>query len=132
VAIANYLRQDHAVTSRTPTEVGALIRARREARGLRQEGIDGVSSALVGRIERGTAPVDGRGLTRSAFAQALGWPPDAFERLADGEDPAVLDAPPPEEAAPPTDPNADLVAAVRELTAVVRDLRARLKDQDEP
>lgn len=77
--------------TRTREEVGALLRERRQTLGLRQEGIDGVSSSTVRLIEKGDQRVaTPRGLTVAAMMRALGWPPDAIVRLAAGEDPASL------------------------------------------
>lgn len=75
---------------RTAAEVGAIVAARRTALGLRQDALPGISSALVRQIERGTAPPGGRAVNRAALTRALGWPTDALERLAAGEDPAAL------------------------------------------
>ena len=91
LAIGNYLRQDEDVGKRTGAEVGALVRERRLALGLRQEGVPNVSSSLVRMIERGTAPPGGRGLTRAALMEALRWPANGLELLADGVDPRMLD-----------------------------------------
>lgn len=89
-----------ATKPRTPQEVGAIVRQRRVELGLRQEGLDGVSSMTVRQIEQGTASPSGRGITRVALMRALGWPPDALDRLAAGEDPKHL-AP---DSEPPTQP----------------------------
>jgi hypothetical protein len=75
---------------RSPTEVGKLVRRRRASFGYTQETVPGISSALVGQIERGTAPAEGRPLQRVAFMRALEWPEDALERLAGGVDPDAL------------------------------------------
>lgn len=77
-------------TSRSATEIGAIIRARRIELGLRQEGIDNVSSTLIRTLERGRAPLEVTGASRSAFMAALGWPSDAIARLARGDDPKRL------------------------------------------
>jgi len=78
--------------TRTAAEVGTLVKERREALGIRQEAIEGVSSSLVRQIEQGRAPKDGRGITRAALTTALRWPANAIERLYAGEDPATWES----------------------------------------
>lgn len=117
---------------RTPAEVGALVRRRREALGLTQEGIPNVSSSLVRSIERGTASLQGRGLTRAALMEALEWPPDGLQRLSNGAEPEELaqrgdvvveDDERPEEGGPPS--WGEIVGLLAELRDEVR----RLADQ---
>lgn len=76
---------------RTAEQVGDIVRRQREMLGLTQEEIKGISSSLIGQIERGVAPPGGRAGPRVAFMRALGWPPDALERIANGEDPEDFD-----------------------------------------
>lgn len=77
------------MTKRSPAEVGQLIRQRREELGLSQEAIEGVSSSSVRKIENATAE-DFRRSTIVAYMRALGWAPDAYERMRAGENPASL------------------------------------------
>lgn len=77
------------MADRTPAEVGAIVRQRREELGLTQEGC-GVSSSLVKQIESGTAPIEGRGSKRATFMKALSWPTDALTRLSRGEEPRLM------------------------------------------
>lgn len=127
--------------TRTPSEVGALVRARRESLGLTQEEVPNVSSSLVRTVERGTASGSGRGLTRAALMSALRWPPNGLELLAAGADPADLDLdrdPDPEpiqmaasgadlEQLRTEDPEA--YAALEQMARIALD-RARRRDQD--
>lgn len=69
---------------RTDAEVGQLLKQRRNHLGLRQTDLPDVSAATVGPAERGFLPKSG--LTRSAYARALQWPPDAIDRLVAGDD----------------------------------------------
>lgn len=116
-----------AVKKRTLTEVGHAVRRRRESLGLTQEGC-GVSSSLVKQIEKGEAPGEGRGSTRSKFMRALRWPPDALERLAAGADPHSLEQPgdPPISETPPWE---DLLAGQRKITEALERLAEQLEDR---
>lgn len=88
MAIGTYLGQDGGV-KRDPAEVGALVKERREWVGLTQEGIPGVSSSTVRKVENGTADAFRRS-SLVALLSALRWPADALEQLAAGADPATL------------------------------------------
>lgn len=68
---------------RTPAEVGEILRQRRDALLLTQEGIEGVSSATVGKIERAAAESFKRN-TMTAYLTALGLAPDAYAKLIEG------------------------------------------------
>lgn len=75
---------------RTPQQAGAIIRERREALRLIQDGISDVSGTLIYQLEEGKAPEKSRGPARATFFHALGWPGDAYNRLLAGEDPATF------------------------------------------
>jgi len=51
-----------------------------------------MSAAALRKIESGTAPTP-RAAKRLALMRALRWPPDALDRLAEGDDPHALDGP---------------------------------------
>lgn len=68
---------------RTPTEVGKILRQRREALGRSQEDFS-VSSATIRKIENASAP-SYKHRTLVAYAAELGLPGDAYERLERGE-----------------------------------------------
>jgi transcriptional regulator with XRE-family HTH domain len=76
--------------TRTPAEVGAIIRARREFLHLTQDELPGLSSATVGKIERGTADRFKRP-TLIRLAAALDWRPDALDMLIGGADPVDVE-----------------------------------------
>lgn len=77
------------MTQRTNEEVGAAIRARRVEQGLTQEGIEGISSSTIRKIERGELGISLH--SKSRLAKALGWPSNAIDRLLAGDDPADLE-----------------------------------------
>lgn len=74
---------------RTPAEIGALLRRRREHLDKNQDQLEHVSAATVRKLEAGTEPTP-RKQTQLRLARALRWPPDAYERLKRGDDPASL------------------------------------------
>lgn len=121
--------------TRTPSEVGAIMRRRREAVGRAQDAILGVSAATVRKIEQGTE-TSPRRRTTSLYATTLGWPADAYERLMAGEDPDGFPTRPTPEAQSTQDQLFLLQDSVEELSqlvrAVLRDLvRDRRLDADE-
>jgi hypothetical protein len=77
------------VKQRTAQQVGDLVRDRRTALRLTQDAIPGVSSATVRKIEAGIEE-GRRPATVVALTEALGWPRDALDRLAAGEDPKAF------------------------------------------
>lgn len=94
VAIGNYLCHHPGMSPRSRIEVGDAVRARRDLLGLTQDDVPGVSSSTVRKIENGTAD-SFRRKSIVGYMRALGWPPDAFERLEAGEDPSTLAEPAP-------------------------------------
>lgn len=72
--------------------MGQIVKERREALGIAQDDIDGISSATVRKIERGIAGAI-RGQKRAALTTTLRWPLNALDLLADGADPEELGSP---------------------------------------
>lgn len=68
---------------RTPAQIGDEYRRRRTRLRLTQDQIPGVSSATVRKIEKGTEPNPTERI-RLHLAEALGWPDNAHELLAQG------------------------------------------------
>lgn len=77
--------------------VAQKVRQRREERNQDQDlaRYGGPTRATVGLLEnQGRWPLRPR--TRTSWAKALGWQPDAFDRMVRGEEPLELQEPPPE------------------------------------
>lgn len=88
------------------SEVGQAVKARRSGLDLtvkQATAMAQVSDTTWGSVEGGR-PVSDR--TRRRVAAALDWPPDAIDRLLDGEDPSTFDRP-----HPPTDPGGAVIMA---------------------
>lgn len=83
-------------------EVGEVLRARREKRGLTQEQLSnesGVSVAIIREIEQHEV-IRRRGpRTLSDLSRALGWPENYLAEIRDGHKPPDAAEPSPEEAA---------------------------------
>ena len=116
--------------TRSPTELGEIVRDRRLAIGLTQIAVvEAANKAVPGAISEPTYRALERGRTEasdrvlSAASRGLRWSHDALRRIRDGESPAFFDRTDPPE---PTDPGglaqevAELRSQVDELTTLVR------------
>ncbi|MFN8052798.1 MAG: hypothetical protein U0Q22_15240 [Acidimicrobiales bacterium] len=116
--------------------IARAIRERRASLGLSQEETAARSGGMVStanlRVFEGAGRPTYRGKSLVGVARALGWPDDAIERIASGEDPAGLSA---AGRAPASGPSTDAVTApavggVELATAdQVAALRGELADQ---
>lgn len=106
---------DNTPPERVVREVAQRVRQRRESLDLDQDlaRYGGPSRATVGLLEN-SAKWPLRARTRSSWSTALGWQPDAFDRMVSGLDPLEVE--------PAASSNGDgrlseLVARLKELTA---------------
>ncbi len=112
------------MATRNMQEVGELIRERRESLNIRQDDFPDVSSATIGKAERGVA-LPARGLTVAALCRGLRWRPDALDLLAEGADPPTVEL----ESQPDPDTPAPMMLAAlnRKLSEATPDELARLE-----
>ena len=100
----------------TVRRIAETVRIRREMLNLDQDLArhGGPSRTTVGALEnKNIWPLRQR--TRSAWATALGWEPDAFELLVQGERPKRVAREAAEAAQPPTTPLLDVLNQLRDL-----------------
>lgn len=85
------MSEDEAPNQRVVERIAAKVRERREVLDLDQDlaRYGGPSRSTVSILEnKNVWPLRAR--TRSSWATALGWEPDAFERMVRGEEPVPL------------------------------------------